>query len=112
MLYSIHSLTGIIREKISHTKNIVYSIVDAGFEELEREILLSMERRHEETGVFSIKVAEKVQADLLVGIGELLQMIEQLKSEKCLSSMIKFYSETEADMISLHNKTTSTLYVQ
>ena len=51
-----------------------------------------MERRHEETGVFSIKAAEKVQADLLVGIGELLQMIDQLKSDKCLSSMIKFYS--------------------
>ena len=55
-----------------------------------------MERRHEETGVFSIKVIEKVQADLLVGINEMIQMIDQLKTDKCLSSMIKFYSETES----------------
>lgn len=89
---SIHELPGIIREKIIQAKNLVFSMVDAGFEELEKEIIVSMERRHEETGVFHLKTVEKMQSELLVGIGELFQMIEQLKTDKCLSSMIKFYS--------------------
>jgi hypothetical protein len=51
-----------------------------------------MDKKHSEAGIYSLSRAEKHQAQLIEGIADLYEMTQSLKNEKCLSSMIKFYS--------------------
>lgn len=70
-----------------------------------------MDKRHEEAGVFSLSRAEKHQSHLIEGIADLYEMTQNLKNERCLSSMIKYYSESQAELTALHNQITAALYV-
>lgn len=70
-----------------------------------------MDKRHEEAGVFSLSRAEKHQVQLVEGIADLYEMTQNLKNERCLSSMIKYYSESQAELTALHNQVSTSLYV-
>lgn len=71
---------------------MVYVKLDRAFEELEKEVVKNMERRHEEAGIYSVGRVKRHQGELEERITELGEMVKSLKTERCLASMIRFYS--------------------
>jgi hypothetical protein len=91
---------------------MVYNGLERAFEELEREVVDGLDRKHEEVGVFARSKVERIHAQLVEGIAELYEMTQNLKTERCLAGMIRFYSEKQAELGNVHSQVTAALYVR
>ena len=71
VIYQIHNLPSAVHEKIVMAKNIAYNVLERAFEDLEKEVITMLEKKHEEAGVYSLGRAEKHQYQLVESISDL-----------------------------------------